>query len=148
MAPRAGSARRAGHARRVADTERGSATVEFALVMILLLFVVLALIQLVLAVHVRAIVIDSAAEGARRAAMLGSSPAAGERLTRALITSAIDPSYPVQVSVRDERVAGLDVVTMRVRSTLPLVGLLGPRGLIDVSAHAVREEQFLVEAIE
>ena len=56
---------------RLAD-ERGSAVAEFTMVAGLLVALVLSVMQLALALHVRATVADAAAEGARHASLVGA----------------------------------------------------------------------------
>ena len=56
---------------------------EFVLVGVLLTALLLAVVQLALALHVRNTVLDAAAEGARYAALAGSSAEAGVQRTRA-----------------------------------------------------------------
>ena len=124
-------------------SERGSVIPEFVMVLAVLLLVVIALVQTVLALHVRSILQDSAAEGARRAALMGSSDAAGAAHARALITSALAPSYATTIQVRHVQLAGIQTVRVDIAAALPLVGLLGPGGSLTVSAHAAEESQFL-----
>jgi hypothetical protein len=70
-------------------------------------------LQLALTLHVRTTLIDCAAEGARFGALAGSTPAAGAQRARDL--------------------------EVRVRAPLPVLGLLGPGGVIAVSGRAVAE---------
>jgi Flp pilus assembly protein TadG len=111
---------------RLRDDE-GSAVVEFTLVGVLLTILTLGVIQLGLALHVRNTVHDAAAEGARFAALADNVPADGVARTRQLITEAIGAEYATDVSVGT------------VRTTLPVVGLLGVGGGLEVSGHAAVE---------
>jgi len=62
------------------SAERGSAVVDFVLVSVLLLVLFLGVIQVALAQHVRSMLVDSAAEGARYGARADRDPDdAGER---------------------------------------------------------------------
>ncbi|WP_347756831.1 TadE/TadG family type IV pilus assembly protein [Agrococcus sp. ProA11] len=119
---------------RLAD-ERGSAVAEFTMVAGLLVVLVLAVMQLALAMHVRATLSDAAREGARHASLVGSDPAAGIARTRALITTAIGPRYTEQITAATATVAGLETIEIRVAAPLPLFGLLGPTAL-EVTGHA------------
>ncbi|MCH1882675.1 pilus assembly protein [Agrococcus sp. ARC_14] len=115
--------------------ERGSAVAEFTMVAALLVVLVLSVMQLALALHVRATVADAAAEGARHASLVGADASAGVTRTRALITTAIGPQYAQQVSASTATVAGLDTIEIRVAAPLPVFGLIGPTAL-EVTGHA------------
>jgi Flp pilus assembly protein TadG len=119
--------------------ERGSAVAEFSLVGVLLTALLLAVVQLALALHVRNTVLDAAAEGARYAALAGSSPAAGVERTRTLIDAAIAADYAGDVSASSTSVGGEPAVAVTVRTTLPVVGLLGPEQALEVTGHAAVE---------
>lgn len=99
----------------------------------------LAVVQLALALHVRNTVLDAAAEGARYAALAGSSPAAGVERTRELIGTAISPSYAGDVGASVTTIAGTPAMAVTVRTTLPVVGLLGPEHGLEVTGHAAVE---------
>ena len=58
--------------------ERGAAVVDFVLVLLVLLPLVIGILQLALVLHVRNTLASAAAEGARHAAVAGSSGVAGE----------------------------------------------------------------------
>ncbi|WP_235933986.1 TadE family protein [Agromyces humi] len=119
--------------------ERGSAVAEFALVGVLLTVLALAVVQLALALHVRNTVLDAAAEGARYAALAGSSPSDGAARTRDLIAAAISSEYGQDVTAGTTSIGGVPAVEITVRTTLPVIGLLGvPHGL-EVSGHASTE---------
>jgi Flp pilus assembly protein TadG len=119
---------------RLAD-DRGSAVAEFTMVAGLLVALVLSVMQLSLALHVRATVADAAAEGARHASLVGSNASAGVVRTRELITTAIGPQYAQHVTASTATVAGLETIEIRVAAPLPVFGLIGPRAL-EVAGHA------------
>ncbi|WP_419819234.1 TadE/TadG family type IV pilus assembly protein [Glaciibacter flavus] len=119
--------------------ERGSAVVEFSLVSVVLVALVLAVLQLALALHIRNTVLDAAAEGARYAALADNSLDDGVQRTRDLITTALGPAYASDVSAEYATYAGLPSTEVRVRSPLPLAGLLGPDRALEVTGHAARE---------
>ncbi|HEX6954558.1 MAG TPA: TadE/TadG family type IV pilus assembly protein [Agromyces sp.] len=112
---------------------------EFSLVGVLLTALLLAVVQLALALHVRNTVLDAAAEGARYAALAGSSPAAGAERTRALIDAAIAADYAGDIRATTASVGGVPSIAVTVRSTLPVVGLLGPERALEVTGHAAVE---------
>lgn len=119
--------------------DEGSAVAEFTLVGVLLTILTLGVIQLGLALHVRNTVHDAAAEGARFAALADNGPADGVARTRQLITEAIGAEYATDVSVGTGEWMGHPAVTVTVRTTLPVVGLLGVGGGLEVSGHAAVE---------
>lgn len=119
--------------------ESGSAVVEFTLVGVLLTLLTLAVVQLGLALHVRNTVLDAAAEGARFGALADNAPADGVGRTRDLIAEAIGADYASDISVATGEWMGHPAVTVTVRTTLPVVGLLGVGGGLEVSGHAAIE---------
>ena len=125
--------------RRIVRDETGSAGVEFTLVGVLLTMLTLAVIQLGLALHVRNTVLDAAAEGARFAALADNGPADGVARTEQLITEAIGADYATDVRVGAGSWMGHPAVTITVRTTLPVIGLIGVGGGLEVSGHAAIE---------
>jgi len=119
--------------------DRGSAPAEFAMVAGLLTVLVLAVLQLGIALHVRNTALDAAAEGARFGALVGSTPEEGVARTRALITEAIGPDYARDITVSRGRWQGVPALTVTVRTTLPLIALLGADRALEVSGHAAIE---------
>ncbi|HZW41469.1 MAG TPA: TadE/TadG family type IV pilus assembly protein [Agromyces sp.] len=123
----------------LAHDDRGSAVAEFTLVGILLTVLALAVVQLALALHVRNTVLDAAAEGARYAALAGSTDGDGIARTRDLIGAAISSDYARDISASRSTVAGVPVVALTVRATLPVIGLLGFERGLEVTGHAAVE---------
>jgi Flp pilus assembly protein TadG len=120
--------------------ETGSAVVEFTLVGVLLTMLTLAVIQLGLALHVRNTVLDAAAEGSRFAALADNGPADGVARTEQLITEAIGADYATDVRVSTGQWMGHPAVTITVRTTLPVIGLIGVGGALEVAGHAAVEQ--------
>ena len=125
-------------ARRIREQERGNAVVEFVLVTPLLLAVALAIVQVALALHVRATLVSAAAEGARASALAGADPGAGERRTRDLLQGTIAGGVIDHIEVTRVMRQGLVVHEVRIDAGLPLVGLLGPTAM-SVTGHAMAE---------
>jgi len=121
--------------------DRGSAIVEFTLVGILLTVLFLALLQLGLALHVRNTLLASAAEGARYGANADRDPAQGAALTRQLIRDSLADRFAAGVTSGTETVDGFQTVYVEVRTTLPVIGLLGPTRGLTVRGHALEEDQ-------
>jgi hypothetical protein len=119
--------------------DRGSAVAEFPMVGALLTVLTLSVLQLGLALHIRNTVQDAAAEGARYGALADNTPADGVQRTIALIDLAIGPDYAQHVAARTGSWMGHPAVTISVSTRLPLVGLIGIDGAMEVSGHAAVE---------
>jgi len=120
--------------------DRGSAPVEFALVSVLVVALLLAVLQLGLALHVRNTLEAAASDGARYGAAAGRRPADAAARTRALAREALSSRFADQVDARTESVDGLPVMVVEVRGRLPVLGLWAPVAALDVRAHAVLEQ--------
>lgn len=84
-------------------------------------------------------VLDAAAEGARYAALAGSSADAGVERTRVLIDAAIAAEYAGDVRATVTSIGGIPAIAVTVRTTLPVLGLLGPVSAMEVTGHAAIE---------
>jgi Flp pilus assembly protein TadG len=122
-----------------ADSEAGSAVAEFVMVVPLLTVLTLAVLQLGLAMHVRNTVLDAAAEGARYAALADNGLAEGQARTRDLITAAVGPAFATDIRAGYGQFAGHASTEMRVVAPLPVLGLLGFDGGLEVVGHAAVE---------
>ena len=118
--------------------DRGSAVVEFALVTPLLLLVALAVLQVILALHVRSTLTAAAAEGARAGALAGAGLAIAESRTRDVLDDALGGDAAQDVVASRTRLEGVEVVRVLVTARLPLLGTLGPTALT-VEGHAIAE---------
>jgi Flp pilus assembly protein TadG len=116
--------------------ERGAAVVDFVLVGSLLTLFFLAIIQLTLVLHVRNTLIDAAASGARYGTLADRNAADAEECTRSLIQAALDAGFAEQVSTSEVTYHGLRTLEVTVRSPLPVIGLIGPRDMLEVKGHA------------
>ena len=118
--------------------DRGSAVVEFALVTPLLLLVALAVLQVILALHIRSTLTAAAAEGARAGALAGAGLAVAESRTRDVLSDALGGDAAQDVVASRTRLEGVEVVRVMVTARLPLLGTLGPTALT-VEGHAIAE---------
>jgi Flp pilus assembly protein TadG len=121
--------------------ERGSAIAEFAMVAALLLFVALGVFQVGLALYVRNTLISAASEGARFAGRADVEPGEGVARTKSLISSTLGAAYASDVRSSVETHDGVRVVRVTVSAPLPVVGPLGPSGLLTVEGRAFSEQQ-------
>ena len=116
--------------------DRGSNPVEFVLVGTLLTALTLAVLQLAFAIYVRNVVHDAAVEGAYYAALADTSAKEGEERAREVIRRAIGPSYAEDITVASARREGRETVEVRIRTTLPVFGLIGVPAALQVEASA------------
>lgn len=119
--------------------ERGSAPAEFVMVAALLTVLTLSVLQLGLALHVRNTVLDAASEGARYGSLADNNVADGVQRTRDLIGTAIGAGYATDVSASVESWRGSEAAIITVRAPLPVFGLIGFDGGLEVSGHAPLE---------
>lgn len=113
--------------------------VDFVLVGALLTLVFVGVVQLAVVLHVRNTLVDCASEGARFGALADRTPADGAARTRELIGLSLSPRYADDVTATTTTVDGVAVVQVRVRSPLPVIGLLGPDRGLDLTGHGVQE---------
>lgn len=109
------------------------------LVSVLVVTLLLGVLQLTLALHVRNTVVDAAGEGARYGALAGSSPQAGAVRTSEIITTALHPRFGQDVTARVVERRGMQLVEVEVRAPVPVLGLLGPSGTMTARGRAVLE---------
>ncbi|WP_084039443.1 TadE/TadG family type IV pilus assembly protein [Demequina sp. NBRC 110053] len=119
------------------ERQRGSATVEFVLVGSLVVLLGLALVQLVLALHVRNTLTSSAYEGARTAAQADRGLADGEDRARSLARDALG-GIAVDTDAWEASVDGAPVAVVELSAPAPVVGMWGP-GTLRVEARAFEE---------
>lgn len=120
-------------------SQRGSAVVDFTLVLVVLVPLVLGILHVALVLHVRNTLTSAATEGARYAATVDRAPEAGAARTRAEIEGALADRFADGVSTRSVTVDGVPTVEVRVVATVPPLGLWGPATRIEVAGHAVEE---------
>lgn len=105
----------------------------------LLVLVALTVMQLALALHVRNVLTDAAAEGARHAALDGATDEAGTQRARDLITATLSAGYAENVRTTTVHTDGVELRRVDISAPLPLIGLIGPAGGLEVRGHAVVE---------
>lgn len=121
--------------------ERGAAVVDFVLVLLVLLPLVIGILQLALVLHVRNTLASAAAEGARHAAVAGSSAPAGEAKVKELVDGALSQDFLRTVVVRPAAVGGVPGFEAVVEADVTVLGLGGPAVHVRVAGHAVAEQQ-------
>ncbi len=98
-----------------------------------------AIVQLTLVLHVRATLVDCAAQGARYAAAAGREPSDGVGRTVDLASAELSAAYARDVTAGQIEMDGVEVVEVTVRAPLPVLGLVGPTGTLVVRGHAMVE---------
>jgi len=99
--------------------------VEFVVVVPMLVLLVLGVVQVGLALHVRSTLASAAAEGARVAAVSGGDTAAGEVRVRAALVGSLADGVVDDVVVTRSAAGGVATLNVLVRARLPLVGFSG-----------------------
>jgi len=116
--------------------ERGSAVVDFVMVGGLLTMFFLAIIQLTLVLHVRNTLIDAAASGARYGTLADRGTSDAEERARTLISAALNAEFAQDISTAEVTFQGLRTLEVTIKAPVPVIGLIGPRDLLEVKGHA------------
>ena len=110
-----------------AGGEEGSEVASTILVQTLVVLVVLALVQLAFALHVRSLTVSAASEGARRGGLLGGDAAEAVARTNEVLATIAGGARDSEVTTSYEEVDGRGVLVVTVRARLPLLLGMGPR---------------------
>lgn len=123
--------------------ERGSSTVEFVLVSVLVLALFLLVLHVALVLHTRNVLVASAQEGARFGANADRGPADAEDRTRAVVADALSPRAAARLQYDAEQVVvdGLTAVRVTVTGPLPVVFLPAGPLTVSVRGHALEERR-------
>jgi Flp pilus assembly protein TadG len=119
--------------------QRGSAVVDFVLVLLVLVPLVLGILQVALVLYVRNTLTSAASEGARYAATLGHTDADGVARTRSQLQGVISEEYAQEITAGPTTIGGAPAVEVTVHARVPALGLWGPAVTLSVTGHAVRE---------
>jgi Flp pilus assembly protein TadG len=118
---------------------RGSAVVDFVMVLLVLIPLFLGIVQVGLVLHVRNTLTSAASVGARHAAAFDRGPADGAARTRAVITGVLAERFAGDVEAAETTVDGYPGVVVRVAAEVPALGMWGPGIRLRVEGHAVEE---------
>ncbi|PPF47487.1 pilus assembly protein [Pseudoclavibacter sp. AY1F1] len=105
----------------------------------MLLMLTVTVLQVGFALYVRTTLLDAAGEGARHAGLFGGGLEAGEERAAVLITASLGSGYATDIEATTTALDGAPVVAVTVSSPLPLLGLLGLPGTLEVTGHAPTE---------
>jgi Flp pilus assembly protein TadG len=115
--------------------------VDFVLVLLVLIPLVIGILQLALVLHVRNTLASAAAEGARHAAVAGSSAPAGRAKIDELVDGALSEEFVRSVTVRPAEVGGAPGYEAVVEADIGLLGLKALGGVqVRVAGHAIAEQ--------
>lgn len=137
MAPSAAGPRGSPGAR-----DAGSAVVDFVFVSVLVLTLFLVVAQVGVVLHVRNVLVASAAEGARYGANADRAGPDAEARARAAVASALSPRTAAGLRYRSRLVTepdGQRVLELTISGPLPLVFLPAGPLAITVRGHALKE---------
>lgn len=110
--------------------------VDFVLVGGLLTLFFLSIVQLTLVLHVRNTLIDAAASGARYGTLADRGAADARDRTVQLIGVALNQEFARDVTTAEATYQGVRTLEVTVRAPLPVIGLIGPRAVLEVKGHA------------
>jgi hypothetical protein len=110
--------------------------VDFVLVGALLTVFFMAIIQLTLVLHVRNTLIDAAASGAGYGVLADRTPTDAKARTSELIEMTLNGDFAMDVTTAEKTLDGIRALEVTVRAPMPVVGLIGPGGFMEVSGHA------------
>jgi hypothetical protein len=110
--------------------------VDFVLVGGLLTMFFLAIIQLTLVLHVRNTLIDAAASGARYGTLADRGASDAEVRAATLIVTALNAEFAQDISTAEVTFQGLRTLEVTIKAPMPVIGLIGPRDVLEVKGHA------------
>lgn len=122
----------------------GAAVVDFVLVSVLLIALVLLVMQVGLVLHVRNVLVASAAEGARYAADADRTPQDGADRAQAAVRDALGGRVAGSISCvpqEGEELDGQPVVDVQCSGPMPIVFLPVGAFSLTVHGHAVEESR-------
>ncbi len=119
-------------------SDQGNASVEFALIAPLVMLIGLAVLQLMLALHVRTVITSAAIEGARVGALVGSDLGVAEQRTREVLMANIAGATVADVTASQTQLDGVPMIAVQVNAELPLLGMYGPTHMT-LTGHAYVE---------
>lgn len=120
--------------------ERGSAVVDFVMVGGLLTMFFLAIIQLTLVLHVRNTLIDAAASGARYGTLADRDATDAQERAGMLVGMALNAEFAQDISTSEVNFQGLRTLEVTIKAPMPVIGLIGPRDMLEVKGHAAVQQ--------
>ncbi|HSP60926.1 MAG TPA: TadE/TadG family type IV pilus assembly protein [Ornithinimicrobium sp.] len=124
-----------------AHPDRGAAVTEFALLAGMVSVLLLAAVQLALALHLHNTATAHVVEGARYGARADAGPQDGAQRARELLRGSLPGTGGVAVSARRTAVSGVEVVEVTASMAFPVLGPFGPADRMVVTGQAYAEDQ-------
>ena len=123
--------------------DRGSSTVEFVLVSVLVLALFLLVLQVAFVLHTRNVLVASAQDGARYGANADRAAGDAEQRTRSVLADALSPAAAARMQYDAQEVVVAGRTAMRVTVTGPLPVVFLPAGplTVTVRGHALEERR-------
>ncbi|GGC87214.1 hypothetical protein GCM10011512_12660 [Tersicoccus solisilvae] len=118
------------------DRDRGSAVVDFVLVGAVVTLLAMSIVQLAVILHVRNTLLDAASSGARYGSLADRTAAEGRQRAHDLVASTLGEDYAGSVTAQEGRDAGRRTLRVTITAPMPVLGLVGPSGLLQVEGHA------------
>lgn len=120
-------------------SERGSAVVDFVMILFILIPLFAALLQLSLVLHVRNTLSAAAAEGARSAAVSGATAEDGRAKTARQIEGTLNERYANNIDIRETTIGGAPAYEVRVTAEVPALGIGGFAVAVEGHGNAIIE---------
>ena len=123
-------------------SDDGAAVVDFVLVSVLLISLFLLVFQVGVVLHVRNVLVASAAEGARYGANADRTPEDGAVKAKAVIRDALGSRVADSMTcepVAGEELDGQEVVDIRCTGPMPIVFLPTGAFSLTIHGHAIEE---------
>lgn len=126
------------------ENDSGSATVGYVLVAIMVLFLVGALLQVTIALHIRNLAIDAALQGAQYAARDNVTISEGVKRTERILRADLGGKHIQRIRGWNQHDAatGRQIVNVEVTYTWPLFGPYGLPGKAKAIGHAIEEPRY------
>ena len=109
------------------------------MILVVLLPMFAALLQLSLVLHVQNTLSSAAAEGARRAAVSGATPADGVAKAREQVVGTLNAKFARDIRIEETVIGGAPAYRVVISAEVPALGLGGPAIALEVSGNAVIE---------
>ena len=110
------------------------------MILVVLLPMFAALLQLSLVLHVQNTLSSAAAEGARRAAVTGATPADGVAKAREQILGTLNDEFAQDITIENTAIGGAAGYRVVITAEVPALGLGGPAIGLTVSGNAIIED--------
>ncbi|MCU1602535.1 MAG: pilus assembly protein TadE [Frankiales bacterium] len=126
----------------MSESDDGAAVVDFVLVSVLLISLFLLVLQVGVVLHVRNVLVASAAEGARYGANADRTPEEGAARAKDVIRDALGGRVADSMTcepVEGEELDGQPVVDVRCTGPMPIVFLPTGAFSLTVHGHAIEE---------